>query len=110
MHPLESIRNKAKSALQNIVLPETEDARTLEAAVKATEEGLAKIQLIGSGEAIACAAKDKGLSMDGIDVVDHRQSEYRDEYVQEYFQLRRHKGVSLEEAIVHLVGEDTGGR
>ena len=56
---IDEIKAKAKANVQTIVLPETEDARTYEAAEKVLKEGTAKLILIGSEEEIA---KNKGMT------------------------------------------------
>ena len=45
---VELLKKRAKESVKTIVLPETEDMRTLEATDKILKEGVAKIILIGS--------------------------------------------------------------
>ena len=47
---IDVIKNRAKANVKTIVLPETEDMRTLEAADKVLKEGIAKLILIGNEE------------------------------------------------------------
>ena len=54
---IDEIKTKAKADLKTIVLPETEDVRTYEAAEAILKEGTAKLVLIGSEEEVA---KNKG--------------------------------------------------
>ena len=49
---VEVLKKRAKESIKTIVLPETEDMRTIEAADKILKEGIAKIILIGNEEAI----------------------------------------------------------
>ena len=65
---IDEIKAKAKSNVKTIVLPETEDARTYEAAEKILKEGTAKLVLIGSEEEVA---KNKGsFDISGAVIVD----------------------------------------
>ena len=49
---IDVIKNRAKANVKTIVLPETEDMRTLEAADKVLKEGIAKLILIGNEEKV----------------------------------------------------------
>lgn len=57
---IDEIKTKAKADLKTIVLPETEDVRTYEAAEAILKEGTAKLVLIGSEEEVA---KIRGISI-----------------------------------------------
>jgi len=52
MNFLESIKERARAKLKTIVLPETEDIRTLKAADALLKEGITKVILIGSSKDI----------------------------------------------------------
>jgi len=95
---LKQIRNRAAYDLQHIVLPEGEDARTLHAAAMCVADGIAKITVIGDGEKVRALAADSGANLNGVDVLDHRKSDDFARFATLYHQLRRAKGVTLEEA------------
>ena len=79
MSLIDDFKEKAKKNPKTIVLPESDDERILEAAKQATEEGLAKIILLGK--------KDK-INLKGIEVIDPETSPKFEEYVQEYCKIR----------------------
>lgn len=93
---IDEIKAKAKSNVKTIVLPETEDARTYEAAEKILKEGTAKLVLIGSEEEIA---KNKGsFDISGAVIVDPATSDKTEEYIAKLVELRQKKGMTQEQA------------
>ena len=93
---IDEIKAKAKANVQTIVLPETEDARTYEAAEKVLKEGTAKLILIGSEEEIA---KNKGsYDISGATIVDPATSDKTEAYIAKLVELREKKGMTEEKA------------
>lgn len=95
---LERIRQRAVAALQHIVLPEGEDARTVIAAAICAREHIARITLLGSEEKIRAAAAQAGVQLGGVEVIDHRRAPDFDKVAAFYHELRRAKGVMADEA------------
>lgn len=96
---LEEIRRRAASDIQNIVLPEGEDPRTIEAAEICSREGIAKITIIGRDDKVRQIAADTGKNLNGVEVLDHLASSNElGKMAGLYHQLRRAKGTTLEEA------------
>jgi len=95
---LEKIRQKASENLQHVILPEGEDARTVTAAAMCVERKIAKITLIGSEEKVRELARESGANLNGVEILDHRKSNDFGKIAQFYHELRRAKGVTLEEA------------
>ena len=93
---LEKISERAKKLNKTIALPETEDIRVLQAAAKILERGIANVVLIGKEEDIKALGGDLDLSK--AKIIDPETYERRDEYVQAFYELRKHKGVTLESA------------
>jgi phosphate acetyltransferase len=91
---LQQIRTRAAADLQHIILPEGEDPRTVEAAAICARDRIAKITLIGSEEKI----RETGANLNGVDILDHRKSADFAKIASLYHELRRAKGVTLEEA------------
>ena len=98
MSVLEEIRNRAKKLKKTIALPEYDDERVLQAAEIATRDQIATIQLVGDPEIVEQKAKDCGISLSGIQIVDYMNEDRRAEYVQSLYELRKGKGLSLEQA------------
>jgi len=95
---LEQIRQRAAADIQHIVLPEGEDPRTVHAAAMCSRDGVAKITVIGDEEKIRSVATETGANLNGVDVLDHRKAHELKKFAEIYHQLRRAKGVTLEEA------------
>ncbi|HEX8249618.1 MAG TPA: phosphate acetyltransferase [Pyrinomonadaceae bacterium] len=95
---LEKIRRRAAANLQHIVLPEGEDARTVQAAEMCVRDRVAKVTLIGDEEKIRETARTSGVNLNGVEILDHRKAADFGKIAQFYHELRRAKGVTLEES------------
>ena len=95
---IEDVKKKAKANLKTIVLPEAEDKRTLEAAQQIKKEGFAKLILLGNKETVEKDARNYGLDLSGIEVVDPKTSPALNDYVTWLAELRKSKGMTEEEA------------
>ncbi len=93
-----SLREKAKKERRKIVLPEGEDARVVKGASFLAAEGLADVFLLGNKEDIVKLAKEGSISLEGVDIVDPASYEKHDEIVNTYYELRKAKGMTPEEA------------
>jgi phosphate acetyltransferase len=98
MSLLERLKNRARAHPQHIVLPEGEDHRAIVAAARVTREGFARITLLGREKIIAAAAAELGVKLDGLTQLDPAASPNLRKYAQIYFERRRARGVTLEEA------------
>lgn len=100
----QAMKAQAVQAGKTLVLPEGCEERTIQAARIITDEKLAKaVILIGSESEISKAAAALSVSLDGITIADPTKSADRARYAQEYYQLRKHKGLTeadADEAIV----------
>lgn len=95
---LESIRKRSAADPQHIILPEGEDPRTLAAAEMCSRDKIARITLIGNEERLRDAASDTGINLNGISIIDHRKGADLGKLATLFYDLRRSKGVTLEEA------------
>ncbi|CAN5256549.1 phosphate acetyltransferase [soil metagenome] len=95
---LQTIRKKAAENLQHIVLPEGEDVRTVQAAEICVRERIAKITIIGNEEKVRELARETNSNLNGVEILDHRKSAEFGKIALFYHELRRAKGVTLEEA------------
>jgi phosphate acetyltransferase len=98
MQILERIRTKAKSNVQNIVLPEGNDQRTIVAAAKIIQTGIAKVSILGSSDEIARRARELGVDIGKAQVIEPEKSPKLEKYAALYYELRRAKGVTYDEA------------
>jgi len=95
---LNSIRERAAADLQHIILPEGEDIRTVQAAAICAAERIAKITILGNEEKIRSLATEAGTNLNGVEIVEHLKSPDFGKLATLYHQMRRAKGVTLEEA------------
>lgn len=95
---MESIYAKAKAAQKRIVLPEADDVRTVIAAQKIVERGLAQVILVSEEDKIAAACKESGADVSGCRIVDPVKSVLRDQYASTFYEMRKKKGITEEQA------------
>lgn len=93
---LDSIKERARADKKTIVLPESMDRRTFEAAEKVLKEQLANIVIIGTPEEIE--ANSKGLDLTGATVINPFTYEKTEDYIELFVELRKSKGLTYEEA------------
>mgnify|MGYP004480171673 FL=1 len=98
MNFIDTIKERAKKDIKTIVLPETEDIRTLQATEKILKEGFDKIILVGNKEKTEELANQNNINIEGAIIIDPAKSEKYDEYVNKFFELRQKKGISIEKA------------
>ncbi len=98
MHTLEKIKAKVKGNLQRIVLPESTEPRMVKAAAQVIQEGTARITLVGDPDAIGKVAKENGVSIDGVEILDHLKSDQFEAYGEQYCELRKRKQMTPEKA------------
>lgn len=98
MNFIEDIKNRAKLELKTIVLPEATDVRTLKATNMVLREGFANIVLVGNKEEILNLAKENDLDISKATIKDPESSEKKEEYAEKLYELRKHKGMTIEQA------------
>ncbi len=93
------ILERACSEKKRIVLPEGEDDRTLKAALWARERDIADIILLGDENLIMKKATTLGLKLEsGIEIINPAESRSFKDYVDTYYELRKHKHYTMENA------------
>ena len=95
---IDLMKEKARSNKKTIVLPESEDKRTLVAVEKIMEEGTANLILLGNAEKIAADAKEFGANIEGAAIVDPATDANFNKYAETLYELRKSKGMTLEKA------------
>jgi phosphate acetyltransferase len=98
MNFIETIKQRAKQQIKTIVLPEAEDIRTLKATEIALTEKYAKIILIGNKKEIEKKVEENQININGAQIVEPRTSEKYDTYVNLLYELRKNKGMTIEQA------------
>ena len=106
MNFIEEMRAKAKSNPRKLVLPEGYEARTLKAGRMILDEKLAsEVTLLGQRSQIEAEAKKQGVSLSGLNVEEPASSPLKREYLDDYFELRKSKGLSREDAQKVFMGD-----
>ena len=95
---LKSLVNKAKENVKTIVLPEGEDIRVLNAAHIINQEKAVKVVILGSVEQIKADFAKNNWSLDGIELVEPSRSPKLEQYTNILYELRKEKGMTLDEA------------
>ena len=98
MNIIENIKNRVKQNIRTIVLPESDDIRTLQAAEIIKKEGFAKVLLIGKTHDIHNLALKNELDINEIDIIDPESFQDKDILINEFYELRKNKGITLDEA------------
>ena len=99
MDLITSIIERAKANKQRIVLPEGTEERTLTAADRAIADGLADLIILGNLDELHALADKLGLkNIDKATLIDPATSPKREEYAQLLFELRKKKGMTIEQA------------
>ena len=89
---------QAKADRKHVVLPEGEDDRILQAADQLHKQGVAELTILGDVDDMNRRAADLGLDLSGAHLVNHLESELAEEFAAEFAELRKKKGVTIEEA------------
>ncbi|MBP3085931.1 phosphate acetyltransferase [Mycolicibacterium fortuitum] len=97
--------DQARSDRKRIVLPEGTDDRILKAAGRLLQHEVAELTILGEESQIRSRAAELGVDIDAAVVLDPRTSELCDQFAEQYAELRRKKGVTVEQAreIIHDV-------
>lgn len=96
MNFIDSMKERASKNLKTIVLPESSDIRVLEAARKVTDQGFAKVILLGNKDELQEIAGE--MSIPDITVINPLESDKREKYVNDFYELRKAKGMTIEKA------------
>ena len=98
MELMKKIWEAAKSNKKKIVLPEGNEERTIAAAQKICNLGLAYPILIGDKEEILTKAKELDVDLSQVEIINPNESEDLQKYINAFYELRKAKGVTMEKA------------
>ncbi len=99
MSVIDSIKAKAKADVKHILLPEGSEERTVQAARIITDQGLAKVSLLGDPDEIKAVAKKFNVCLCGVDIINPLTDPDFDRYANEFYEMRKAKGVTPEKAV-----------
>ena len=95
---LVDIKNKAKLKKRTVVLPESHDERVLYAAEKLTKENIASVITLGNETEVREDAKRLGINLTGVRIIDPANAESLSNFTNIFYNKRKHKGLTIEEA------------
>jgi len=98
MNLLDKIKETAKKNQRTIILAEGIEERTVTAAGIITQEGFAHLVLLGKESEVQAVAAKVGTDLSAITVIDPIQSEKFPVYAEQLYELRKHKGLTLDDA------------
>ncbi len=98
MSALEKIKAKARLNGKHIVLAEGTEPRTVQASARIIEQGVARVTLVGPAEEIKKVAAQYQVDLTGVLIEDPATSEKTAPYAQLLYDLRKSKGMTMEEA------------
>lgn len=94
----ETLLQQAKTQPTDIVLPEGNDPRVIEAASKAADAGLARPILLGDNDEIEQIASSQNIPLNGVTLLDPYIDKARGSLIQSLHKVREKKGMTLEKA------------
>ena len=95
---IDEVKQRAKKQIKTIVLPEAEDIRILKATEQVLKEQYANIVLVGNQEKIEKKAEEENINIIVASIVNPSTSEKFEEYSNLLYELRKHKGMTIEKA------------
>ncbi|HYB81360.1 MAG TPA: phosphate acetyltransferase [Mycobacterium sp.] len=97
---------QARSDRKRIVLPEGDDDRILRSVGRLLQRRIADLTILGNEHQIRLRAAELSVDLDDAKVIDPRTSELRHQFIDQYAQLRKQKGITLEHAH-EIMGDPT---
>ena len=107
MNFIEGMKEKARKDLKTIVLPEATDVRVLTATETATKEGYANVVLVGNVETVQNIAKENNIDVSKATIVDPKSFDKTNDYIEAFYELRKAKGMTMEEATKIITENET---
>ena len=95
---IEEVKQKAKKDIKTIVLPEGNDIRTIKAVEKVLQEKFADVIVLGKKDEILNMAKENNINIDEVKIINPIEDSRYDKLVNDFYELRKSKGMTLEKA------------
>ena len=89
---------RARADRKRIVLPEGDDDRILKAAGRLLRREVADLTILGDEAAVRARGAELGVDISAATVLNPRTSELCDQFAEQYAELRKSKGITLEQA------------
>lgn len=94
-----NLYERAKKNKKHIVLPEGTDNRILQAAARLLDTGIVALTILGDVQKIQKAAAELQLNLKDANLVNPDTSDKLKEYAESFYELRKHKNVTIEMAM-----------
>jgi phosphate acetyltransferase len=98
MEFLQGILEKASKRRKTIILPESSDERVLKAAEVLTKKNIVSVITLGKEETIRADAEKLGIDLSGVRIIDQEKSDKLGDFTNIYYNLRKKKGITIEQA------------
>ncbi|KLO33189.1 phosphate acetyltransferase [Mycobacterium haemophilum] len=92
------LQQQARSDRKHIVLPEGDDDRILKSAGRLLQRHVADLTILGDEAQIRLRSAELGVDLDGVKVINPHVSELRHQFADQYAQLRKTSGITVERA------------
>jgi phosphate acetyltransferase len=92
------LQQQARSHRKHIVLPEGDDDRILKSAGRLLQRGVADLTILGDEARIRLRSAELGVDLGGANIIDPGTTELRDQFAEQYAELRKSRGITLEQA------------
>ena len=92
------LQQRSRDERKRIVLPEGDDDRILKSAGRLLQRCVAELTILGDESQVRSRAAELGVSLEGATVIDPRSSDLHERFAEQYADLRKAKGVTLEHA------------
>ena len=100
---INSLKEKARADRKKIVLPEGMDRRTYEAAEKILKDDFADVVILATDEMLK--KYGEGVDISGAEIINPKNSKKLKEYANQFYELRKAKGMTLEQAKAMLISD-----
>lgn len=94
-----SLFQRAREQRQHIVLPEGDDDRILQAAEILRLRDVVDLTLLGKEDTLRARAATLGLKLEGVNFINPQDSELHEKFARNFYDLRKHKGISMDHAL-----------
>ena len=105
MSVIDKIKAKAQQNVKHIVLAEGSEPRTVQAARRIVDQGIANVTLLGATTEIEQVAAQTGTGLTGIALIDPKASDKTEAYISLLVELRKAKGMTPEQARALVTGD-----
>lgn len=99
---MQKFKERAKTNRKKIVLPEGNEPRVIKAAGKILKEGIADLFIIGEKDVVFKLAEEEKVDLKGANIINPVDSHLKEEYADLFYELRKHKGITKEDAVKQI--------